>query len=178
MVHWKPIIPGRSLWTKEREVMKTLVFKYENNQFRAHLPESFVNKNSEYWYLEPSTDAAINGTRSNFTIKNIIWNFGRRKGWDIHHREHPTYGDLAEILINGFNYKNTELVWMIDAILEDLSKTDIFKENVQYGTPLNPKNPRDREYIRRGIGYEEQIEPQRECWKRHGIKDPIKEESI
>lgn len=155
--------------------MKTLVFEYENKQFRAYLSEALVNKNSEYWYLEPSADSAINGTRSNFIIKNIIWNFGRHEGWDIHRREHPTYGDLVGILINGFNYKCAELCFMVEAIIEDLSKTDIFKENVQYGTPLDPKNPRDREYMRRCMGYEEEIRPQQKFWKSHGWKDPFEE---
>lgn len=158
--------------------MKTLIFEYDNRRFRAYLPNELINKNSKYWNLEPPVDAAINETCSNIIIKNIIWNFGLRKSWDAHRREHPTYGDLAEILINGFNYKNSELFHMVQAILEDISKTDIFKEDVQYGTSLNPKNPRDREYIRRGICYEEEIPPQRECWKRYGIKDPVKEESI
>lgn len=158
--------------------MKTLVFEYNNRRFRAYLPNELINKDSKYWNLEPPVDAAINETCSNIIIKNIIWNFGLRKSWDAHRREHPTYGDLVGILINGFNYKNSELFHMVQAILEDLSKTDIFKENVQYGTPLNPKNPRDREYIRRGIGYEEEIPPQRECWKKYGIKDPVKEERI
>ena len=151
--------------------MKTLVFEYNNRRFCAYLPNELINKDSEYWNLEPPTDASINDTRSNFIIKNIIWNFGLRKGWDAHRREHPTYGDLAEILVNGFNYKKAELSQMAAAIFEDLSKTNIFKEDVQYGTPLNPKNPRDREYMRRGIGYEEEITPQRECWKKHGIKE-------
>ena len=155
--------------------MKTLVFEYNNRRFRAYLPNELINKDSEYWNLEPPTDAAINGTRSNFIIKNIIWNFGLRKGWDIHHREHPTYGDLAEILINGINYKCAELCHMVDAIIEDVSKTDIFKDEVQYGTPLDPKNPRDREYMRRCMGYEEEIGPQQEYWKIHGWKDPFEE---
>jgi hypothetical protein len=151
-------------------VKKTLVFKYENGRFRAYLPESLVNKDSESWNLEPPVDAAINDVRNGFIIKNVIWN-AYRKTWDAHRREHPTYGDLAEILVNGFNYKKAELSQMAAAIFEDLSKTNIFKENVQYGTPLNPKNPHDREYMRRGIGYEEEIAPQRECWKKHGIKE-------
>ena len=112
-------------------------------------------------------DSAINNTRNNYVIKNIIWN--------AHHIERPTYGDLVNILIKGFNYKNAAMYHMAQAILEDLNKTDVFKEHVQYGTLLNPKNPRDLEYIRRMISYKEQIEPQQKCWKRNGIKDPFED---
>lgn len=155
--------------------MKTLVFEYDNHKFRAYIPNELIKKDSKYWNLEPPADAAISETRSNFIIKNIIWNFGLRKNWDVHRREHPTYGDLAGIVIDGFNYKNAELCHMVAAIIEDLSKTDIFKDTIQYGTPLNPKNPRDREYIRRSLCYEEEIGPQQKCWGRNGLKDPFEE---
>lgn len=146
--------------------MKTLNFDYENGRFRATLPESLVWKNSGYWNLEPPHDSAINDERRG--IVNIRWLIGHRYGI-----ENPTYGDLAEILIKGFNYKNMDLVHMAHAILDDLAATNILTEEVRYGTLLNPKNPRDYEYIRRCIEYEEQIAPQRKVWEKYGKKDPI-----
>lgn len=67
MVHWKPIIPGRSLWTKEREIMNNSIIKIFNaggpvavnlNQIRL------IRANTE----QTSTITWVDGSATNFQI--------------------------------------------------------------------------------------------------------------
>ena len=67
MVHWKPIIPGRSLWAKERNVMNNSIIKIFNaggpvavnvNQIRL------IRANTE----QTSTITWVDGTTTNFQI--------------------------------------------------------------------------------------------------------------